>query len=394
MAKRERGTGGLVKIKGCRFWYAQIYDKYGKQRRTSTKSTVKQEAQSFLRNLLTDKDRGVQFVGDLNKIRYGDLRAALLQNYVEKGNKSLQVMEDGAETIWGLKALDEFFQYEPASEGKPEKPGMPVRRITTDTAREFAKKRLAEGAANDTVNGSLALLRRMLSIAHEDGKIQVKPKIRLLKHGTPRKGFLALADFNKLLSHIPPRLKPLITFLYYCGVRLGEAKQIEWSQVNLNEALIRLEGEQTKNSEPRTIPLPDVLVAMLKKLPKDGPVFDAANLRKEWYKACAAAGLGTLTEVEGKPDPRYNGLIIHDLRRSAIKNLMKAGVNEKVAMSISGHKTRDVFDRYNIVDEQDVVEAMRRVQQIAPPTNLVPDGEKSVKTGRLKRRQKLLIAAS
>ncbi|MGB9472886.1 MAG: hypothetical protein WBQ59_26315, partial [Candidatus Acidiferrum sp.] len=69
-----------------------------------------------------------------------------------------------------------------------------------------------------------------------------------------------------------------------------------------------------------------------------------------------------LTEVEGKPDPRYTGLIIHDLRRSSIKNLMKAGVPEMVAMSISGHKTRAVFDRYHIVDTEDVVEAMRRVQ--------------------------------
>jgi len=389
-AKRERGTGGLIKIAGCRFWYAQIYDKNGKQRRFSTKTEVKQKALTTLRNLLTDKDRGLNFIGDLKRIRYGDLRAALLQNYVEKGNKSLQVTADGEEIIWGLKALDKFFEYEAASEGKAEKPGLPVSRMTTDAAREFAKRRVKEGAANGTVNGSLALLRRMLSLAHEDGKIQVKPKIHLLKAGAPRKGFLPRAEFESLLSHIPTNLKPLIVFLYYCGVRLGEATQIEWSQVNLGEALIRLEGEQTKNSEPRTVPLPDVLITMLKRLPKDGTVFDATNLRKAWHKACVAAGLGTFTEVEGKPDPRYNGLIIHDLRRSAIKNLMKAGVNEKVAMSISGHKTRDVFDRYHIVDTEDVVEAMRRVQQTTPSTNLVPNGEKIVKITRRSKRRKLL----
>src|SRR6266550_8931536 len=86
------------------------------------------------------------------------------------------------------------------------------------------------------------------------------------------------------------------------------------------------------------------------------------RLGKEWQKACVAAGLGTLTKVEGRADPRYTGLIIHDFRRSAIKNLMKAGVNEKVAMKISGHRTRSVFDRYRIVDTEDVVDAMRRVQ--------------------------------
>ncbi len=72
---------------------------------------------------------------------------------------------------------------------------------------------------------------------------------------------------------------------------------------------------------------------------------------------------GTLTEVEGKRDPRYAGLIVHDLRRSAIRNLMKAGVNEKVAMEISGHKTRSVFDRYHIVDTEDVKTANHLILQ-------------------------------
>ena len=234
------------------------------------------------------------------------------------------------------------------------------------------------------------------SLAHEDGKIQVKPKIHLLKAGAPRKGFLPRAQFESLLSHIPTNLKPLITFLYYCGVRLGEARQIESSQVNLGEALIRLEGEQTKNSEPRTVPLPDVLVKLLEPLPREGAVFDATEPPQGVAQGLCCGWTRTSTKVEGKQDPRYNGLIIHDLRRSAIKNLMKAGVSEKVAMSISGHKTRDVFDRYHIVDTEDVVEAMRRVQQItptAPTTNLVPNGERTVKTALRGKLQKLLTAS-
>ena len=162
-----------------------------------------------------------------------------------------------------------------------------------------------------------------------------------------------LDSFRDGVHPLPLNLKPLVTFLYYCGVRLGEAEQIEWHQVDLPAALIRLEEDQTKNSEAPTIPLPDVLVKMLKQIDKkEGAIFDTTNLRKEWHKACVASGLGTLIDIEGKADPRYTGLIIHDLRRSAIKNLMKAGVNEKVAMKISGHKTRDVFDRYHIVDTE------------------------------------------
>jgi hypothetical protein len=97
-------------------------------------------------------------------------------------------------------------------------------------------------------------------------------------------------------------------------------------------------------------------------------VFHATNLRKAWRKAC----LATFSEVEGKADPRYTGFIIHDLRRSANKNLMKAGVNEKVAMKVSGHETRAVFGRYHIVDTEDVVDAMRRVQGNARLTDWCP----------------------
>jgi integrase len=364
MTKRERGTGGLIKLTGCRYWYAQFYDQHGKQKRVSTRTAVKQDAQGILRNLMVANERGEPFVGDMKKLRYEDLRQALLHNYVERGNKSLEIYASGEETIWGLKSVDTFFK------------GWPVSKITTDAARDFAQKLLGEGAANGTVNRSLALLRRMLNIAVEDGKLKSAPKIRLLKPGPARKGFLPREQFDGLLAKLPANLKPLIVFLYYCGARIGEAEQIEWSQVDLPAAVIRLEQEQTKADTARTVPLPDVLVGMLElQEPKEGLVFDSTNLRKAWRVACDAVGLGKLEKIEGKRDKRYTGLIPHDLRRSAVRNLVRAGVPERVAMSISGHKTRAVFDRYNITSEQDVVEAMRKVQAVKS----LPDSERSVK---------------
>lgn len=348
--RRERYTGGLFKRAGSRFFYAQFY-RDGRQVRVATKTDVKEEAQRMLRKLISNNENGVVSNTELKKVMYEDLRAGLLANYMERGNKSLQTLADGEETIWGLKPLDEFFK------------GKSVTHITMETARKFAKARLDEGLSNDTVNGSLRLLRRMLNIAREDGKIAIVPKIRMLKNGAARQGFLARESFDKLVSNLPEHLRPLVTFLYYCGVRLGEACQIEWSQVDLDAALIRLEEDQTKNSEARTVPLPAALVDMLRELPKGGPVFDSTNIRRAWRVACAKSGLGTLTRLKDSPESVYVGLIIHDLRRSAIKNLMKAGVNEKVAMKISGHKTRNVFDRYHIVDTADVTDAMSRVQQ-------------------------------
>jgi hypothetical protein len=120
--------------------------------------------------------------------------------------------------------------------------------------------------------------------------------------------------------------------------------------------LITLEAEQAKTDEPRHLPLPSELVMLLSAVEKKvGTVFDSTNLRVEWQKACAACGLGkrSLVEPEDEDGFRwycYRGPLIHDLRCSAVRNLVTvAGVPEKVAMSISGHKTRHIFDRYHIV---------------------------------------------
>lgn len=291
-----------------------------------------------------DAERGAAPENETRKLRYGNLRQALLDDYTRRGNKSLQTLADGTETIWGLSALDTFFGYTSKDQGTL------ITSITVDRIREFVRKRQGEKTGNATINRSLALLRRMFNIARADGKIQFVPVIRLLKEPPARKGFVTRAQFETLLSKLPANLRPLVTFLYYCGVRVGEAVQIEWSQVDLQGALIRLEEEQTKGDEARIVPLPDVLVDTLKRVQeKEGLVFDDTNLREEWEKAVVAASM---------PD-----LLVHDFRRSAVRNLIKAGVPEKVAMRITGHKTRSVFDRYHIVDTTDVTNAMNKLQK-------------------------------
>jgi integrase len=366
--RRAKGEGSLIRRKGCRYWYASFYAA-GRQVRVSTKEKVKQKALGELRKLMGKSEAGEPVKN--NKLKYGDIRPGLLSNYVEKGNKSLHVLADGTEAIVGLRQLDAYCGYVAAQQDKPGSPGIPVARITTDMSREFVRKRTAEGAGPAMVNRSLQCLRRMLNIACEDRKIAFVPKIRLLKEPPARKGFLPREKFDKLIAALPAHLRPLITFLYWCGARLGEAQQIQWSQVDLNAALIRLEEEQTKNEEPRVLPIPDVVLNMLVDVePKTGPVFDSTNLRTEWERACAAVGQGTLEEKKsaaGWKYHKYTGLIVHDLRRSAISNLRRAGVPESVAMRISGHKTRDVFDRYNIVNSDDLSAAMRAVEKTAAP---------------------------
>lgn len=357
--RRPKGEGSLLKRAGCRFWYAQ-YVHNGQKVRVSTKKTGKMEALGVLRRLMGDRDRGLASLPEAAKLRYADLRRSLIDDYERKGNRTLTTYADGTENINGLKQLDEFFNYSETN------PGPSVMQITTDTSRDFARKRLADGVGSAMVNRSLACLRRMLRIAHEDRKIQSVPKIRLLKEPRARKGFVEEGKFNELLALLPTHLKPLILFLYWCGPRKGEALQIEWQQVDLDARIIRLEEEQTKTDEPRNVPLPSVLVMMLREIePKKGKVFNDTNLRVEWEKACSACELGKRRLIEPKDEDSYpwysyKGLQIHDLRRSAVRNLRRAGVSETVIMSISGHKTAEVFRRYNIVSTEDVTDAMRR----------------------------------
>ena len=302
---------------------------------------------------------------DVKKIKYANLRAGLLASYTERGNKSLLTRADGEETVMGLAQLDAFFQYSDTNQGPS------VLDIGTDTARQFVKQRQKEGVGNAVINRSLSCLRRMLRIATDEGKLSVMPKINLLKEPKARKGFVNDDQFNCLIKMLPTHLRAYITFLYYCGGRSGEAKQIDWSQVDLEKRLIRLEDEQTKNSEGRTVPMPSVLIMMLEQIKsKKGLVFDTTNLRKEWAKACAVCGLGRKIEVEEKPyDPRYEGLTLHDLRRSAARNLLQAGVPETVIMKIGGWKTRSVFDRYAVASTADLTAAMQRRE-----TNLIGAG--------------------
>lgn len=351
--RRVKGEGSLLKIRGCRFWYAQFYQD-GKQKRVSTKTEIKRDALIELRRLMGDSERGLPSRQDLKKVTYADLRAGLISNYIAKGRKSLETLDDGTETITGLPQLDSFCQ------------GMTAANLTTDLAERFVKQRLAEGVGNAWINRSLACLRRMLRLAHKKGKIARVPMIEFLKEPKARKGFLGRAKFEELLGALPSHLRPLVTLLYYTGVRIGEAQQIEWPQVDLKRSLIMLEEGQTKNDEPRYLPIPSVLRVMLEEMQTSkGRVFSTENLRNEWESACARIGEGTRVErvsEKGYKYWNYNGLTIHDLRRSALSNLIRTGTSEKEAMTISGHKTRSVFDRYHIVKTDDVTAAMRRLE--------------------------------
>jgi integrase len=197
-------------------------------------------------------------------------------------------------------------------------------------------------------------------LAYREKKIQNIPYFPMQEESAPRTGFVEQVQFQQLREALPERLHPLVTFLYQTGCRTGAAKKIVWDWVDLNEEIIELPAGVTKNGESLMLPLSSEVVGMLRKqfrVPSK-PVFDATNFRKEWNRACVKVGFGTQMGY------KYSGLIPHDLRRNAVRNMRKAGVDQTTAMSISGHRTASVFQRYNIVDTKDRKAAMRQVEQL------------------------------
>jgi integrase len=346
--KRERGEGGLVKKPGSKNWYLLYYDLNGKQHSESSGTRSKEEAQKMLTNRLEAVRTGNQPLGEVRRLRYEDIRDGLIGDYKAAGKIT---EENGVMAVSGhrhfFKQLDDFFT------------NMPVIAITTDVLREFVSKRMKEGISGPTVNRNLALLRRMFKLAQREGKLQNVPYFPMQKESAPREGFVERPDCEKLRAAMPERLHPALTFAYETGCRIGAMKQIIWAWMQLDKSEVHLPAGVIKNRKPLALPLSPELVGMLKKLfHTDGPVFDTTNFRKEWNKACVKLGLGKQT---GKKWFQYEGLIPHDFRRSAVRNLVNAGVDQSTAMKITGHKTVSVFQRYNIISTEQLHEAAKKV---------------------------------
>ena len=255
---------------------------------------------------------------------------------------------------------------------KPYFSAIPAAKLTTDTVRAYTAKRLKAGAAAGTINRELAILHRAYAMGRQSTppKVAIIPFMPKLQEDNVRKGFFEEPEYRALLTELPDYLKPLLTFAYFTGVRKGEALGLRWSQIDLVARVVRLEVGETKSGEGRTIPLSGELLEVIRmqRARRDaqfpfcpfvffGDLGEAIrDFRDSWSKACCRAGLWIGDEATGKP-----GRIFHDLRRSGVRNLIRAGVPEAVAMRISGHKTRAIFDRYNIVSERDLHEAMRRL---------------------------------
>ncbi len=221
-----------------------------------------------------------------------------------------------------------------------------------------AKVKRLQRISNASINRELSALKRMFALMVQAGKLSSKPYIPMLEENNARQGFLDYGSFLLLREALPDYLRDPIGFLYFSGWRLSEMRLLEWRDVDLAGKVIRLRPEISKNKDGRLLPLQGELLGIIERA-KAGRRLDClrvfhldgqpiGDFRKAWKAACKAVGL--------------SGLIVHDLRRSAVRNMVRAGIREGVAMALSGHKTRSVFDRYNIVDEADLAKAATQLQ--------------------------------
>ncbi|MFA4947947.1 MAG: site-specific integrase, partial [Candidatus Krumholzibacteriia bacterium] len=223
------------------------------------------------------------------------------------------------------------------------------------TYADVNKSRLEEGASNASVNRELAALKRAFNLGAQAGRVSRDnmPHLPMLEEDNTRTGFFEHEQFLALRDALPEYLRGFVTFGYKTGCRFGEIRGLKWAAVNRKEAIVRLEGAETKNKEARWIPLDRELQAVVTKQASNRRlgcdyVFHLSgrpvgDIRTAWKAACKAAGC--------------EGMLFHDLRRSAVRNMVRSGIPEQVAMRISGHKTRSVFQRYNIIDDDDLKKA-------------------------------------
>lgn len=333
---------GSIYKRGGIYWIK--YYKNGKPYRESAKSDRMSEAIRKLKQREGEIAEGKTPNLRAERTTFEELVTLILNDYKVNGRRSIDRLGRS------IEHLKSYFS------------GMKSIRIAPDMIEAYKVKRIEEdNAENATINRELAALKRMFNLGADVGRVIHVPKIKMLRENNRRKGFFEADEFIALRAALPDYLKPIVTMAYYYGMRKQEILGLRFDQVDLREGEVRLEPEDTKTGEPRLIILNDEMFSVLMAqkrnrdlgFPECPYVFYTdkggriKDFRKAWDKACKQAGL------EGK--------IFHDFRRTAIRNMVRAGVPQHTAQQISGHKTDSVFKRYNIISRDDLKRAARQI---------------------------------
>jgi integrase len=283
---------------------------------------------------------------------------------------------------WDTAATDLIRYYEAYSTRRPQEAARVLRTLTgffgswkladidASAILRYVARRRAHGKAANTVNVELATLRCALRLARELGHLASVPIIRTLRPAPPRSGFFELEEFEAVARELPTDLALVARIAYTFGWRLtDEVLPLTRSQVDLEAGTLRLPPGSTKNGDGCLVYLtPELRAGLAEQLarvrtlerelgrviPHVFPSLQGPHKGKQrksmawtWRHACKRAGL--------------SGKWKRDLRRTAVRNMVNAGISERVAMKITGHRTRSTFDRYHIVSPGDLRGAARKM---------------------------------
>ena len=353
--RKQKRPDGTVRVLPT-LWIK--YYQNGRAVRESTGTTKETVARRMLRAREGDVEHGIPITPKSGRVTFEEASQDLIHDYQINGKRSLE------HTKRRLKRhLAPFFA------------GKRMASISTPDIRAFIVARQAAGAANGEINRELSALKRMFNLAMQAGKLHARPHVPMLKEQNVRTGFFELEQFQIMRGHLPLALQPVVTFAYLTGWRVpSEVLSLQWRQVDLQTGTVRLDAGTTKNDQGRLLPYGDVLPELKELLDVQRDATKAIertrgvivpwvfhrngkpirDFRGAWEAACKLAGCP--------------GRIPHDFRRTAVRNLTRHGVPERVAMQITGHRTRSVFDRYDIVSEQDLREGLRKLAGTLPGT--------------------------
>jgi integrase len=346
-----RGDGRIF-LRGGIWQIAYYVD--GRERRESAKSADRKVADRLLRKRLRERaahqETGRPFVGpEQKRVRVSELLDALEKDCELRGLAALDKLRSH------LRSIRETFGDWRAVNVNPQ---------AIDT---YVSDCLEQGVQPATINRRMQPLGQAFRLAVERGVLATAPRTRRLSEaGNARRGFFEHGDLEVVLANLPPYLQDFTRFAYLTGWRKSEVASLIWADVDRKGRVIRLRPEASKNRQGRIVVLEGELWEIIErrwparevKAPEGETLLaryvfhlegrPVGDFRKAWLSATKEAGM--------------KGKLFHDLRRSFVRNAVRAGVPERVVMEVSGHRTRHVFDRYNIVSEADLRAAMRKTQ--------------------------------
>src|SRR3989475_7221085 len=328
-------------------WAIEFW-KDGVQHRESARTSSEKEAIAHLRKRVDESAQG-RYVGPrAERVTVKDLLALVTQDYATTGNRSSRTLK------FRVAALESELGH------------LRAVAVSSGAIEAYKSKRLGNCKAKATINRELACLRRAYRLASQSRPPLISanrvPTINLYRENNVRQGLVSHEDYLALLARLPDPINDAVTLGYLSGWRRAEVLGLTWSEVDRTRGLIIPQAERSENRE---LPLSPALAALIEKRwqarlvsdPNGPRVCDRVfhregepvrDFRSAWRKA---------VEAIGQP-----GLLFHDLRRSAVTNMIRAGVPEQTAMRISGHRTSAVFRRYRIVETKDLLSALTQTE--------------------------------